>query len=63
MFGEISEVAQCEFLVVFPAGLNYRKRTVHEWLILEEHSLAVGTSLVWGQDSIRKEWLLFYFTM
>jgi hypothetical protein len=57
MFGEISEVARCEFLVAFPAGLNYRKRTVHEWLILEEHSLAVGTSLVWGQDSIRKEWL------
>ena len=56
MFGEISQVALCEFLVSFPAGLNYRKRTVHEWLILEEHSLAVGTSLVWGFDSIRKDW-------
>lgn len=56
MYGDISEVARCEFLVAFPAGLNYRKRTVHQWLILEEHSLAVGTTLIWSLNNEKTKW-------
>jgi len=55
-YGKLSEIACCEFLVAFPAGLDYRKRTIHQWLILEEHSLAVGTSLIWGFDTRKKDW-------
>lgn len=55
-YGDISEIAQCEFLVAFPAGLDFRKRTIHQWIILEEHSLAVGTSLIWAYDSRKKDW-------
>jgi hypothetical protein len=46
----MSEIARSEFLVSFSAGLNYRKRTVHQWIVLEEHALAVGTSLIWCLD-------------
>ena len=55
-YGEISEFSRCEFLVAFPAGVDYRKRTIHQWLILEEHSLAVGTSLIWAFDARKKDW-------
>ena len=54
-FGEMSEIARCEFLVSFPAGLDFRKRTVHQWMILEEHSLAVGTSLIWCLHACKKD--------
>lgn len=54
LFGEMSEFARCEFLVSFPAGLDFRKRTVHQWMILEEHSLAVGTSLIWCLHECKK---------
>ena len=35
-----------EFLARFPCGLNGRKRTLLQWMILEEHSCAVSTSIV-----------------
>jgi hypothetical protein len=57
LFGTMSEIARCEFLVSFSAGLNYRKRTVHQWIILEEHSLAVGTSLIWCFPSKKEDWV------
>jgi hypothetical protein len=52
----MSEIARSEFLVSFTAGLNYRKRTVHQWIVLEEHSLAVGTSLIWCLPPKKKVW-------
>lgn len=55
-YGNISEIACCEFLVAFPAGMDFRKRTIHQWMILEEHSLAVGTSLIWALHTRNKEW-------
>lgn len=56
-YGNLNEIACCEFLVAYPAGLDYRKRTIHQWIILEEHSLAIGTSLVWAYDNRKKDWL------
>jgi hypothetical protein len=56
LFGILSEIARSEFLVSFSAGLNYRKRTVHQWIILEEHALAVGTSLIWCLPPKKKVW-------
>jgi hypothetical protein len=44
-----TEIAQCEFFVSFPAGMDYRKTPYRQWMILEEHCLAVATSLVWGE--------------
>jgi len=38
-----------EFLVRFAAGSGDRKRSHQHWILLEEHALAVGTTLVWGQ--------------
>jgi hypothetical protein len=43
----------CEFLVHFPAGDGKRKKEVSQWMILEEHSLAVGITLVRGQYDIK----------
>lgn len=48
-----SDIASSEFLVRFPAGMNHRKQSLHCWIILEEHALAVGTSLVWGKFDIK----------
>lgn len=31
-YGDVSEIARCEFLVAFPAGLDFRKRAVHQWV-------------------------------
>lgn len=42
-------VSSCEFLVRFPANEGRRKKEIKEWIILEEHSLAVGITLVRGQ--------------
>lgn len=56
LFGSMSEIARSEFLVSFSAGLNYRKRTVHQWIVLEEHALAVGTSLIWCLPPKKKVW-------
>lgn len=40
---------QVEFLVRFVPGTDeYRKVPVHHWIRLEEHSLAVGSHMVWG---------------
>lgn len=38
-----------EFLVRFTAGTGDRKTPHQHWLTLEEHALAVGTTLVWAQ--------------
>jgi Arc/MetJ-type ribon-helix-helix transcriptional regulator len=37
-----------EYLIRFHAGLDGRKTTLHWWVVLEEHSLAVATTLIWG---------------
>jgi len=44
------EIPMCEYLVRFPAGMNGRKVTIHQWLILEEHSVAVSVNLIWGHE-------------
>ena len=43
------EVGTSEFLVRFAPGMEGRKLLLLQWIILEEHSLAVGTSLIFGQ--------------
>jgi len=43
-----------EFLVRFPAGLQGRKKELLRWIMLEEHSLAVGVSLIEGKTSMKK---------
>lgn len=48
-FYGLGNVGSSEFLVRFLAGNNGRKKDLRQWIILEEHSLAVGVSLVWGQ--------------
>ena len=47
-YGE-GDIASTEFLVRFLSGMNGRKKILYQWMILEEHSLAVGTSVIWGQ--------------
>ena len=47
-FGPLST---CEFLVRFPSGLQGRKKELLKWIMLEEHSLAVGVSLILGKKS------------
>ena len=42
------DIGESEFLVRFKPGMNGRKRMVHQWIILDEHSLAVGLCLIWG---------------
>uniref|UniRef100_A0A7S2UGX8 PHD-type domain-containing protein n=1 Tax=Attheya septentrionalis TaxID=420275 RepID=A0A7S2UGX8_9STRA len=44
-----STIAACEFLVRFQAGTDGRKRTVHHWIILEEHSIGITAGIIWGQ--------------
>ena len=41
----------CEFLVRFPPGLLGRRKGLLRWIMLEEHSLAVGISLIQGKTS------------
>jgi hypothetical protein len=45
------EIHKCEFLVRFLPGVNGRKRMVQEWIILEEHSLALGIDLIWANST------------
>lgn len=41
-----------EFLVRFvPGSHEYRKTPLHTWIRLEEHSMAVGTHMIWGKFS------------
>lgn len=42
------------YLIRFSAGTEGRKRTVYHWLDLEEHDLAIGTTLIWA--SIHSVW-------
>ncbi|KAL9188149.1 hypothetical protein ACHAXT_006527 [Thalassiosira profunda] len=46
-----SSLSTSEVLVRFPAGLQGRKKQLLRWIVLEEHSLAVGVSLIQGQTS------------
>jgi hypothetical protein len=45
----LSKYANIEYLIRFPAGRDNRKSTYHHWIRLEEHSLSVGTALVWAR--------------
>lgn len=47
----IGPISQSEFLVRFPAGVEGRKKELVQWIILEEHSLAVGVSLIQGKTA------------
>lgn len=44
-YGE-GDIACTEFLIRFPAGTDGRKKTLLQWLILEEHSTAVSSIVV-----------------
>lgn len=44
-YGE-GEIGCTEFLVRFPAGIDGRKKTLLQWLILEEHSTAISSVVV-----------------
>ncbi|KAL3827175.1 hypothetical protein ACHAXA_006730 [Cyclostephanos tholiformis] len=44
-------LSTCEFLVRFPSGTQGRKKELLRWIMLEEHSLAVGVSLIQGKAS------------
>ena len=50
----IGSLSTTEFLVRFPAGLQGRKKELLRWIMLEEHSLAVGVSLIEGKTSLKK---------
>jgi len=45
---------ETEYLVRFPAGTEGRKKALYHWMILEEHDLSVGTTLVWA--CVQSEW-------
>jgi hypothetical protein len=47
----IGPLSTCEFLVRFPSGLQGRRKELLKWIMLEEHSLAVGMSLILGKKS------------
>ncbi len=49
LFEGDNDIARSEFLVRFPAGINGRKETITQWVILEEHSIAVNVSVVMAQ--------------
>lgn len=49
-------ISTCEFLVKFPAGVNGRRKELLKWIVLEEHSLAVGISLIQGKTSKSNVW-------
>ncbi len=49
-----SEVADVEYFVRFSAGIDYRKKLYEQWIVLEEHSLAVASTLIWGMNVQRK---------
>jgi hypothetical protein len=49
-------ISTCEFLVKFPAGVNGRRKELLKWIVLEEHSLAVGILLIQGKTSTSKAW-------
>ncbi len=44
-------ISQSEYLVRFPAGVEGRKKELIQWIILEEHSLAVGITLIQGKTA------------
>jgi len=47
----IGPLSTMEFLVRFPSGLQGRKKELLRWIMLEEHSLAVGVSLIQGKTA------------
>jgi hypothetical protein len=44
-YGE-GEIGCTEFLVRFPAGLDGRKETLLQWVILEEHATAISSAVI-----------------
>jgi hypothetical protein len=51
----VGPLSTCEFLVRFPAGLQGRKKDFLRWIMLEEHSLFIGISLIEGKTSKSNE--------
>lgn len=51
-----SPVAAYEFQVSFPAGMDFRKSSALVWIVLEEHALAVGVSVIWGRPEKKTTW-------
>ncbi|KAL7531908.1 hypothetical protein ACHAXR_004302 [Thalassiosira sp. AJA248-18] len=47
----IGPISTSEYLVRFPAGLQGRKKELLRWIVLEEHSIAVGVSLIQGKTA------------
>lgn len=47
------EAQRTEYLVVFKAGIDGRKKTIQQWLIFEEHSLAVSCAWVWAHHNVK----------
>jgi hypothetical protein len=47
----VGPLSTCEFLVRFPSGPQGRKRELLRWIMLEEHSLTIGVSLIQGKTS------------
>ena len=47
----VGPLSTCEFLVRFPAGLQGRKKDFLRWIMLEEHSVFIGISLIEGKIS------------
>ena len=54
-----SEVADIEYFVRFTAGIDFRKKQYEQWIVFEEHSLAVASTLIWGMNLQRKGVLSF----
>ena len=47
----VGPLSTCEFLVRFPSGPQGLKRELLRWIMLEEHSLTIGVSLIQGKKS------------
>jgi hypothetical protein len=45
-----------EYLIRFPAGIENRKATYHHWIVLEEHALSIGTTMVWARTPTSVQW-------
>lgn len=47
--------ASKEFLIRFSGGVNSRKKTIHKWIIFQEHRCAVSACLVMGKGLSKSE--------
>jgi CXXC zinc finger domain len=44
-----SKLTDKEFLVRFPAGMDDRKTSHYHWIVLEEHAVSIGSTMVWAR--------------